>query len=181
MRIVAKRRRMSTYAMANAKQSQWVLVLIGIGKLLKVAILLLLAFKLHSLLKPDAADTLKAWVRHIRVDPDNHFIHSLIARATGISHQQLRELRVGSFVYAGLYAVEGTGLVLRQRWAEYFTTITTGLLLPLEVYEILHGHRHMLKIIVFLLNAAVMAYLVMQLRTGRGIRSDAEHIARRPH
>ena len=159
--------------MHDTNRSQWILVLIGCGKLLKAALLLFFAFKLHDLLNPNAKETLEAWVRHIRVDPRNEYVHDLIARATGISPGQLRELRVGSFLYAALFAIEGTGLVLRQRWAEYFTTVTTGMLLPLEVYEIFHGHHHhALKIIAFLLNAAVVVYLVMRLRKDRTAQSN---------
>jgi uncharacterized membrane protein (DUF2068 family) len=153
--------------MQKDSQSQWVLVLIGAAKLLKAILLLVLALNLHRLLNPDASKTLEAWVHHIRVDPGNRHVHALIARLTGISPEHLRELRVGSFLYAALFATEGTGLVLRQRWAEYFTTITTGLLLPLEVYEICVGHHRLIKTIVFLLNAAIVVYLVLRLRKER--------------
>ncbi len=43
---------------------------------------------------------------------------------------------MGTFLYAGLFLIEGTGLLLRKHWAEYFTIITTGLFIPLEVYEL---------------------------------------------
>jgi uncharacterized membrane protein (DUF2068 family) len=149
------------------KQSQWVLVLIGCGKLLKAAMLLFFAFRLHYLLRSADPDSIEAWFRHFRVDPHNVYVHRLISRLTGISDKQLRELRIGSFVYATLFAIEGTGLVLRQHWAEYFTAISTGLLLPLEIYEIFHGHHHAIKILVLLANAAIVVYLVARLRNER--------------
>jgi uncharacterized membrane protein (DUF2068 family) len=47
-------------------------------------------------------------------------------------------LSVGTFFYGGLFATEGIDLLLRKRWAEYFTIITTSLFIPLEIYEIVH-------------------------------------------
>jgi uncharacterized membrane protein (DUF2068 family) len=78
----------------------------------------------------------------------------------------LRELSAGTFFYAALLGIEGIGLLLRKRWAEYFTIITTGALLPLEGYE-LARHVTMVKVIVLLVNAAIVWYLVVQVRARR--------------
>src|SRR5690242_7572790 len=56
---------------------------------------------------------------------------------------QLRALSVGTFIYAGLLATEGTGLLLRKRWAEYFTIITTAGFIPLGVYELSRHLRYL--------------------------------------
>lgn len=68
---------------------------------------------------------------------------------------------VGAVVlfYAALEGVEAVGLWLAKRWAEYLTFIATTLLLPLEVYEIVH-HQSVLKIITFVINLAVVVYLI---------------------
>ena len=68
---------------------------------------------------------------------------------------------VGAVVlfYAALEGVEAVGLWLGKRWAEYLTFISTTLLLPLEVYEIVHP-RSVLKIITFVLNLAIVIYLI---------------------
>ncbi len=52
--------------------------------------------------------------------------------------------------------------MLRKRWAEYFTIITTAGLIPLEVYEI---NRHVTapKIVVLLINVAIVVYLVARI------------------
>ena len=54
-------------------------------------------------------------------------------------------------------------LILRRRWAEYLTIITTGGLLPLEVYEI-NKHITWIKIGVLLVNIAIVVYLVARVR-----------------
>lgn len=150
--------------MPETKQSSWVLVLIGCGKLLKALMLVVIALEIHHLLHRNVASTLEEWVRHARIDPGNHRVHALIARITGISPDKLRAISLGSFIYAALFATEGIGLILRQTWAEYLTVISTSLLLPLEVYEIVVSQHHRgVKIVVMLLNLAVVIYLIYRL------------------
>jgi uncharacterized membrane protein (DUF2068 family) len=72
----------------------------------------------------------------LRVDPDNRFVQGILVKIFRVTPKQLRELSVGTFIYAGLFATEGIGLLLRRRWAEYFTIVTTGALIPLEIYEL---------------------------------------------
>jgi uncharacterized membrane protein (DUF2068 family) len=154
--------------MQNKKQPQWILVLIGVGKLLKAAGLLFVAVKANQLLHSDAADTVAHWIHILRIDPGNAHLHDLIHRVTGVSPKELKEIRLGSFIYAGLFATEGIGLVLRKRWGEYLTVVTTSLLLPLEVYEIFHGHHHAAaKVVLFLLNVIIVVYLIVRLRNER--------------
>jgi uncharacterized membrane protein (DUF2068 family) len=63
---------------------------------------------------------------------------------------------------------EGVGLWLLKRWAEWFTVILTASLLPLEAYE-LHQHPTIAKILILMLNLAIVAYLAWR------IRSDPSH------
>ena len=57
-------------------------------------------------------------------------------------------------------------MLLRKHWAEYFTIITTGALLPLEGYE-LARHVTATKVIVLLVNAAIVWYLIVRVRSRR--------------
>ena len=70
-----------------------------------------------------------------------------------VTPKQLKELSAGTFVYAAIFLTEGTGLLLRKHWAEYMTLISTGLFIPLEIYEI-HRHFTMLKLVVTVVNVA---------------------------
>jgi uncharacterized membrane protein (DUF2068 family) len=107
----------------------------------------------------DVADTVIQWVNVLRTDPDNRFAHGLLSRIVGISPNRLEALSADTLIYAGLLLTEGTGLLLRKRRPEYFTIVTTGGLIPLELYEI---GRHLTagKVIVLLVNAAIVAYLL---------------------
>jgi uncharacterized membrane protein (DUF2068 family) len=71
----------------------------------------------------------------------------------------LREVGLGLLAYGLLEGIEAVGLWYAKRWAEYLTFLATTLLLPLEIYEIIH-RQSALKIIGFLVNVAVVAYLL---------------------
>jgi uncharacterized membrane protein (DUF2068 family) len=59
--------------------------------------------------------------------------------------------------------VEGIGLWLEFTWAAYLTVVSTSLLLPFELYEVVE-QVSILRIGVLLLNLAIVAYLVSQLK-----------------
>jgi uncharacterized membrane protein (DUF2068 family) len=71
----------------------------------------------------------------------------------------LRTVGIVLLAYAALEGVEAVGLWLLKRWAEYLTFIATTVLLPLEVYEIVN-RVSVLKVIGFLINLAVVIYLI---------------------
>jgi uncharacterized membrane protein (DUF2068 family) len=75
----------------------------------------------------------------------------------------LREVGIALLAYAALEGVEAIGLWLAKRWAEYLTFLATTILLPLEVYEIIH-RRSAPKIIGFLINLAIVIYLLFAKR-----------------
>ena len=75
----------------------------------------------------------------------------------------LRELGIALLSYGVLEGVEAVGLWLTKRWAEYLTFLATTLLLPLEIYEIIHKGT-LLKVIGFLVNLAVVVYLLFAKR-----------------
>jgi uncharacterized membrane protein (DUF2068 family) len=66
-----------------------------------------------------------------------------------------------------LYGVEGVGLALGERWAEWLTVVATGLLIPIEIYEVLF-HFSVLKLLVLIGNVLIVAYLVWLLRRTPG-------------
>lgn len=148
---------------STRRQSSTTLLAIAIFKLSKGVLLLLVGIGALRLLHRDVGEVVAHWVDVLGVDPDNRFIHRLLSRAFAVSPKQLKEASVGTFVYAGLLLTEGTGLLLRKRWAEFFTIITTAGLIPLEVYEI---QRHItgVKIVVLLINAAIVIYLIARVR-----------------
>jgi uncharacterized membrane protein (DUF2068 family) len=156
-----------TFVRKSRKQeSATVLVLIALFKLVKALALIAVGVGALKYLHKDLAASVLHWVNVLRVDPDNRFIQPILAKAFSVTPKQLKELSAGTFFYAALLLIEGIGLPLRKHWAEYFTIITTGALLPLEVYELVK-HVTMAKIIVLVINAAIVWYLVVRVRSRR--------------
>jgi uncharacterized membrane protein (DUF2068 family) len=99
----------------------------------------------------------------------------------GLTHRidelfSLRSSRLHLFaaiaiVYALVEGLEAVGLWYGKRWAEYLTLIVTASLLPVEVYELSH-HVSPFKVVAFVLNVAVVAYLLYAKRLF-GIRGGA--------
>lgn len=105
-------------------------------------------------------------VNQLRLDPDNHYIHAAISKVSGLDDRRLEALSLGTFVYAAVFLVEGTGLLLRKRWAEYLTTIVTTSFIPFECYELWH-EPSVLKAAGIALNLAIVVYLALRLRAER--------------
>ncbi len=142
------------------------LLLIGVFKLVKGFALLAVAVGALKFLHRDVAHSLEHWINILRIDPENHYVHRVLARALNVSPHQLKALSVGTFFYAAVFLTEGSGLLLRKRWAEYFTIISTGALIPLEVYELVK-HITVVRILVMIVNVAIVVYLVVRVRRDR--------------
>ena len=151
-------------ATTGSKSDLW-LFLIGIFKLTKAIGLLIVGFGLLRLLHRDVASVTEHWIEVLRVDPDNRFIHRALVRIFNVTPKQLKELSAGTFLYAGIFLTEGLGLLARKHWAEYMTLISTGLFIPLEVYEIVHRFTAV-KLGVTALNIAIVWYLVIRIKRG---------------
>lgn len=144
-------------------ESSFILMTIAVLKLLKAALLIAVGIGAVRFLHRDLASSAMHWVDVLRVDPDSRFVHGLLMRIFRVTPKELKALSVGTFFYAGLFLTEGIGLLMRKRWAEWFTIVTTGLLLPLEGYE-LAAHFTVTRLVVLVVNALIVAYLVARVR-----------------
>lgn len=132
-------------------------------KLLKAVALIAVGVGALRLLHKDVAALVEHWVNVFQVDPHNRFIDLLLEKLSILDDRRLKELSIGTFIYAAIFLVEGMGLAMQKRWAEYFTIITTSSLLPIEIYEI--ARRVSIgKCLALAINLAVVAYLIFELR-----------------
>jgi len=135
------------------------LTLIVVFKFFKGALLIAVALGARHLMNHDVSDFADHLVDAFRVDPNNRYIEALLVKLQFLSAKQLKELSIGSFFYAAIVLTEGTGLVLRKHWAEYFTIIVTASFLPLEILELAHRVTGV-KIAVMAINLAILGYLI---------------------
>ncbi len=139
------------------------LIAIAVFKLCKAVLLAAVAIGAQRLMRQDVRLTIERWARDIRTDPNDRLLHEVVSRLTGLTPQQMRAISLGLFLYAGLFATEGIGLLFRRRWAEYLTVISTALLLPLEIWEVIR-RPHAMRWIVLLINLLIVIYLVIRLK-----------------
>lgn len=137
--------------------------LIAIFKFFKAATLIALGVGAFRLLHKDIGEVLERWVEALRLDPGSHFLDAALAKASDLSPHRIKEIGLGSFLYAALFLTEGTGLWLGKRWGEWVTVIITSSLLPLEIYEI-YRHVTWSKVAVLVVNLAIVVYLIARLR-----------------
>jgi uncharacterized membrane protein (DUF2068 family) len=148
------------------------LTAIAIFKLFKTTVLVVVAVGAQRLLHRDIQETIIHWARAVRVDPDDHLLQTILTRVARIDANQIKAISLGLFIYAALFATEGVGLLLKKRWAEYVTLISTALLLPLEIGEVVR-HAHVGRVVVLIANVVIVVYLIVQLRRTRGRRVES--------
>lgn len=148
----------------SSSRNGTVLRLIAVFKFLKAASLIAAGVGLLKLMHGDVAEVLTHWLTHFGFDPGNRYVGEALVKATNLSPDKIRDFGLVSFVYAGLFLIEGIGLWLLKRWAEWFTIIITSSLIPVEVYEI-YRHPSAVKVVVLAINVAVVWYLIHRIRS----------------
>jgi uncharacterized membrane protein (DUF2068 family) len=151
----------------TARRSPLGLQLIGGFKFVSGLLLVALGVGLFRGANGDPVEKAHHLVSALKLDPDNEYIHTAIEKISNISVKQLKAISVGTFLYALLYLIEGGGLLMKKHWAEYFTVFATGFFIPLEIYEVAQRPRP-IRIGVLVINVAIVAYLVYQLRRKQG-------------
>jgi uncharacterized membrane protein (DUF2068 family) len=143
---------------------------IAVYKLGKVILLLAASYGALRLRDASYIARLYTWAAALPSGLEHFWALKAIAWFSGLSPSRIQALGWVTLAYAALFAVEGIGLWMRRRWAEWLTTIITASLIPLELWELLNRPT-VGKLVVTLVNVAIVWYLIWQLRTTRA--SDA--------
>src|SRR5437868_11670989 len=144
-------------------QGDGALLAIAIFKFIKGAVILALACGALSLLHKDVASEVEHWLDQLRIDPDNRVIGALLSKLQLVHTKELKELSALGAGYAGLFLTEGTGLLFRQRWAEWLTIIATASFIPLEIYECLKEFTAV-RLLLLIANCAIVVFLIYHVR-----------------
>lgn len=137
--------------------------LIAVFKLFKATLLILVGVGVLKLAHNNSASVLDEWAATLGINSGNRFVGHALEKIANLPPARMKDFGLVSFVYAGLFLTEGIGLWLRKRWAEWFTVAITTSLIPVEVYELVK-HATSVKIMVLIINVAVIAYLVVHIR-----------------
>lgn len=160
------------------RRNRW-LILIAAFKLAQALLFIAIGVGALRLLHKDIGDLLAQLADHLRFNPESRFVNFILDRASIIDDRLLRRIGAVVFIYAGLDLIEGTGLYLEKKWAEYLTLAITGSFLPWEIFEVLRRVTW-IRSGLLLANALVFLYLLKVVtdrgreRRGDGMSSAAE-------
>ncbi len=144
------------------------LFLVGIFKICKAVFFLCVAVGAIHLIHRNIGELVMRIIDGLPIDPEGRVVSMVMDKADLIDAHDLRRIGAGAFIYAVLCVIEGSGLLLRKSWAEYFTLILTTLGLPLELFELTHRVTP-LRLSALLVNLVILFYLLWVLkRQGRG-------------
>ena len=132
---------------------------IGAYKLAKALLLLAAGVAFLCLPGREVAEGLERLAARLRLDPEDGFVHTAIARLAGLDRRHLNEIGAGTFLYGLLYIAQSVGLLLRRRWGSYLVIVTTGFLIPFECYEVMRK-VDATRLTVLALNLGIVAYLI---------------------
>lgn len=132
-------------------------------KLVKGFLLLLVGLGLLKLVHAEIATLFSLLIEALHLHADSRILHALVLKVDSLQPHTVLVMGVISLGYAGLLLIEGVGLWLEVSWAAYLTVISTSLLLPFELYEVLQ-QVSAFRIGALLLNLVIVVYLISQLK-----------------
>jgi uncharacterized membrane protein (DUF2068 family) len=147
------------------------LAVIAVFKVVKGLLLLLVGLGLLRLMHAEIATQFSLLIEALHLNADSRIIHALVLKVDALQPHTVLVAGLVSLGYAGLLLLEGIGLWLERSWAAYLTVISTSLLLPFELYEVI-DRVSTLRVGVLILNLVIVLYLVSQLKR-HALRSRA--------
>ena len=160
---------------AHVSASERWIIVIGVWKLFEAALFLILGFGALKLLHKDLVDVVTRFIIDLGRDPEGHLANLILDKVALIDPHRLKQISIAIFAGAALHLIEGFGLVLRKVWAEYVTLIVTASFLPWEIFEIIR-HLTWIKVVLLLLNIAVVVFLVFYVQTSVRKRKELGEI-----
>jgi uncharacterized membrane protein (DUF2068 family) len=140
-----------------------ILRIIALYKLVKVLLLLALAYGEVRLHDASLAAKLLTWASARPLGLERRVVTQLLTWFGGISASGIHTLRLVTLCYAAVFAIEGIGLWMRKRWAEWLTTIITASLIPFELWELFY-RPNVGKVVVLIANTAIVVILIWHVR-----------------
>ena len=157
---------MTTTVSGQKKPANKVLRSIAILKFVETAAIIAAGLAALKLLNPATLDLVTAWSQALPGLGEQRFAQRMLDQLSGISPHEIRALGVGAFVFASIFLLEGVGLWLERRWAEWLSVVATALFIPLEVLE-LFRHASASKVVALVLNVLVVGYLIARIVSTR--------------
>ena len=136
--------------------------IVAVYKFVQTGVLIALGLATLRLVRPDAVASFEAWVQDLPVGYVQHVSERFLNWISGPTNRVVI-LGAALFGYAMLFLIEGVGLWLQRRWAEWLTVVATGLLIPPEIYECI-THPSPMLFLLLAVNVCVVWLLAKRLQ-----------------
>ena len=161
----------SKIAPADGQHGASLQVLRGIAtlELAKGMIVLLAACGVLLLVRrEDPWDIADGLLKLLHISPDHHFAQVFLDWADSLTSAKIWTVAAAALSYSILRFLEAYGLWYARAWAEWIALISGSLYLPFEIYKLIHK-QNLFHISVFLVNVAIVLYMIYALKTGESI------------
>lgn len=147
---------------------------IAIYEVVKTICLVLVAIAAFRLDHEQDFRQLVHWLEHLPLTGSSALRWRLVGALQDFGPSRFVAVGLVALGYALLFGIEGVGLLMGKYWAEWFTVVATGSLIPIELYEVLR-HFGWLQFAALAGNVAIVVYLVrvaLQTRAERLAAAD---------
>ncbi len=117
-----------------------------------------LALGVLALLDKDIGAMAEWFAGYCNLDADKGYARYFIEKAGLVGNNIIVGASGVLFLFGVLAFVEGYGLYIRRRWAEWLTVVSTSLFIPFELYEVIREIT-IVKVGILVFNCAVVYYL----------------------
>jgi uncharacterized membrane protein (DUF2068 family) len=136
---------------------------IAVFKLVKALLLVGIGLGVLNLIDPATAERVEEWASSLASRIGPRAFSAVNGKISELPHSKLVVAGIVALLYASLFAVEGIGLWMELRWAEYLTIVATASFVPFEVYELIREVSWP-RIATLAINFAIVGYLVWKVR-----------------
>jgi uncharacterized membrane protein (DUF2068 family) len=118
--------------------------------------------------REDPWDIADGLLKLLHISPDHHFAQVFLNWADSLTETKVFAVAGVAVAYSVLRFVEAYGLWYARAWAEWIALVSGMLYLPFEIYKLIHRPSPF-HVWVFLINVAVVLYMVYELKTGESL------------
>lgn len=136
------------------------------------ALVLLVGLGLLSLVHHDTRQFAERLMVHAYLNPAAHYPRAFIDVAGKLTDTRILLISGAAAVFALARFIEAYGLWHARRWAEWFAALSSGMYVPIELFE-LHERASWLSAGALVANIAIVAFMLFCVVHGRrGISAD---------
>ncbi|MDP8566957.1 DUF2127 domain-containing protein [Methylophilus aquaticus] len=122
--------------------------------MLMLVALLIFIFSFHL----NARELSEALVSQLHINPQGHYVRLLLKMAANFTRAEIIAASACAFLYTVIKFSESVGLWNQRQWGRTLGIASIGVLIPYEVYALLHHYTHF-NLIALLVNSGIVLYL----------------------